>query len=375
MVSVREAAKNASSPSTNSSNRRKKQVVIPRASCSDANVELCRQVANEILTTMKELNPQEVDNNVPPPEVEIVPFSTIRLEGIKPLLKFSNVVATWNIGRGINLKKIAFLHRMELPTKFNQKRFAAMRITIFSEGQPPTAVLVFANGNVVHTGGRSEWHTRGDAWKACALLNRIGIPAFVNYFCIQNIVCTFHFGHPVDCFALKEKMKMRAQFNPKKIQCCFIRDPTPGRQNEVKLLFLPGGTVLTGMKTREQIERAFREAYELGESVGHGYGNDSKTGYRFSKQREMSTDEKLLGVNKKISKMSKARALGKASRQVVNMSLIERLTKKDKTIVPFHGPVDTTQQIADQPAFSMVQQYRPPPTLNIDEDTDDITLI
>jgi len=214
-------------------------------------------------------------------------------------------VATWNMGVAVNLRKIAYLSRSTLPAKFNPTRFAAMRVTIFTPGQPPTVALMFANGNVVHTGGRTEWHTRSDAWSFCQTLSKMGIPARVHDYRIRNIVSSFHFGHPVNCFELKAKLKARVTFNPREIQCAFIRHPD--RNKEVELVFLTGGTVITGIKTREQIEIAFRQVYEYGESVSHGYGEEDKTSYRFSQQREMSSQKNVAGVNKRIGRLKEAR--------------------------------------------------------------------
>mgnify|MGYP002390254872 CR=1 FL=1 len=321
--------------------------MIPLYSCSTDKIELARKMAKELIVECENATGQKM----PKPPLKLnaynLPYSSINVRDVKPTLFIRNVVATWNMGFAVNLKKIAYLIRRELPAKFNPTRFAAMRVTI---GNPPTVVLMFSNGNVVHTGGRTEWHTRSEAWRFCQTLVRIGIPARVHDFRIRNIVSSFHFGHPVNCFELKEKLGIRATFKPREIQCCFIRHPE--RDKEVELVFLTGGTVITGVKTREQIENAFKEVYELGESVGHNYGEDSKSGYRFSRQREMSSREKLKGVNKRIEKMKVARAIGQTGR-AVSTSLAAKLAAKDKSAVPFISFLDTRIQIAGQTSFSM----------------------
>jgi TATA-box binding protein (TBP) (component of TFIID and TFIIIB) len=334
----------SSSGGTTKANKRK-NAVIPLYSCSTEKIDLARKMAQDLLvqsgeaaTTLPRMAPKMNSYNLP--------RSSIRVPGISPTLYIRNVVATWNMGFAVNLKKIAYLFRRELPAKFNPTRFAAMRVTI---GNPPTVVLMFSNGNVVHTGGRTEWHTRSEAWRFCQTLVRIGIPARVHDFRIRNIVSSFHFGHPVNCFELKEKLGIRATFKPREIQCCFIRHPE--RAKEVELVFLTGGTVITGVKTRDQIENAFKEVYELGESVGHNYGEASKSGYRFSQQREMSSREKLQGVNKRIGKMKTARVLGQVGR-AVSTSLAAKLAKKDKAAVPFISFLDTRIQMPNQTPFT-----------------------
>lgn len=326
--------------------------MIPSWSCSNEKIQLAHDLADRMIQEIERHDGHPIQGiDVPRVGAFPIPKSSIRLPGIEPTLYIRNVVATWNMGFAVNLGKIAYLWRTKMPAKYNPSRFAAMRVTIFTPGQPSTVALMFSNGNVVHTGGRTEWHTRSDAWSFCEMLSRLGIPARVHDFRIRNIVSSFHFGHPVNCFELQEILGMRATFKPREIQCCFIRHPD--RVKEVELVFLTGGTVITGVKTREQIEQAFREIYHLGESVSHNYGENAKSGYRFSRQREMSSSDKLEGINKKIGRMKHAREIAQTGRSI-STSLAKTITKKDKSSVPFISFLNNRLRLENQQPFSLL---------------------
>jgi TATA-box binding protein (TBP) (component of TFIID and TFIIIB) len=283
-----------------------------------------------------------------------LPHSTVRLEGIEPILYIRNVVATYSIGVRVNLQKLAFLMQRTLPGKYNPTGFAAMRITVFTEGFMKTVALLFSNGIVVHAGGRSEEHTLHDAWALCAYLaKKLGIPASLHNFCIRNIVSSFQFGHPIDCFQIAEKLGLRASFDPEDIQCCFIRDPEQGRR--VALVFLTGGCVITGVLSHDRIEEAFRQVYEIGASVRHHFGTDSKSSYRIRHKRVAGSEPRLRSINKSLTRLTQANIAGLSSGRKQTAAEQRLLTspRVKYPAAPFHGSLLTDA------SFQSEIEYRP----------------
>jgi len=286
---------------------------VPQSSLKDEQQKL---VNDMIATALEEMDktPSRVTRKIVSTSPNlIIPRSFFQFEEVKPVLNIRNVVATYSIGIMPNLKKLAFLMGDTLPGKYDPDGFAAMRITIFIAGSVKTVALLFSNGNVVHTGGKSEWHTRYVAWYFCHYLRSIGLKeAQLCQFRIQNIVSSFQFGHPINCYEIVEKLgSIRASFKPSAIQCCFIKNPEKGRQ--VALVFLAGGCVLTGMKTREQILEAFEEVIDIGASVSHDFGGDSKSSYCHKKEREITSDKHVGVVNKNITLLSHSKNVERSS--------------------------------------------------------------
>jgi TATA-box binding protein (TBP) (component of TFIID and TFIIIB) len=257
----------------------------------------------------------------------VVPMSYFNFPEI-PTVYIRNCVSTYFLGVHLNLEKLAFVLQSQLPGKFNPSGFAAMRITIFSEGSLKTVALAFSNGKVVHTGGRSEWQTRNDAWKFVAYLNRFGIPAELINFKIENIVCSFQFGHPINCFEIVEKLGIRASFKPKDIECCFIRNPK--WKECVILMFLTGGTVITGIKDRKDIEKAAREAFTIGKSVGHDFQGASKSSYsNFIKRKKIDNERTISKINNNIKEI----AISKIGEGYSGRTLTKEEMKKEEELL------------------------------------------
>jgi transcription initiation factor TFIID TATA-box-binding protein len=123
-----------------------------------------------------------------------------------------NVVATYHIGCRLNLRKIAYMRR-DIPVKFNPTRFAAMTLNVEAYGLDPTTALIFASGNVVHTGAKTEDHSRNAAHYLIGMLNSaFGIPAWLNNFTITNMVCDMKVGFEVNLETLKKELGSRAKY-------------------------------------------------------------------------------------------------------------------------------------------------------------------
>ena len=110
-----------------------------------------------------------------------------------PQPKISNVVATFNCGKTLDLLRFAQLHGFE----FQPSRFAACSIRIRSEGHCRSTALALHLGKFVVTGARSEQESLLSSRKYIAMLNRKGERLSFQNFSIQNIVSSVDFGRPL----------------------------------------------------------------------------------------------------------------------------------------------------------------------------------
>ena len=225
-------------------------------------------------------------------------MNVIHSDGI-PDCFIVNVVATYDLGVRLNLKKLAY-YRRDIPVKFNPTRFAAMTINVEADGLDQTTALIFGSGNVVHTGSKTEEHARLSAHYLVRFLNdTYGIPARLENFTITNIVCKMKTGFEVDLRKLKKTLGSRAKFNPIKFPACRIRslDDT----NIVVLVYLSGGMVLTGFKDRSEIQKMHKKMYQM--CLDHPYqpsGSVSKGEYRLIDRKEATRGDKLNSINRNI---------------------------------------------------------------------------
>jgi transcription initiation factor TFIID TATA-box-binding protein len=213
-----------------------------------------------------------------------------------------NVVATYNIGVRLNLKKLALCKRTS-PVKFNPARFAAMTINVEAPGLEKTTALCFASGNFVHTGATTEEHSRLAAHTLIRYFNEeLDIPASLNNFTITNIVCDFKTGFEVNLYELARDRGARAKYEPENFPACRIVSQED--ENQVALVYLSGGCVLTGLKNRAQIRRIHRETFNVcSRHKDNPRGGLSRGEFRKIGVRKQSVKRALAKTNKTLKKM------------------------------------------------------------------------
>lgn len=186
-------------------------------------------------------------------------MNILRIEGL-PECHIVNVVATYQLGLCLNVKKISYYNR-EFPVKFNPSSFAAMTMNVQADGLDPTVVLVFGSGNVVHTGATTEEMSRLSAHTLARFFGRaLRIPVNLQEFTITNIVCGVKLGFNVDLSSLAKELGTRAKYRPKKFPACRIRSAKDRKR--VGLVYSSGGMVLTGCKTRDDIIELYKTLYQ-----------------------------------------------------------------------------------------------------------------
>jgi transcription initiation factor TFIID TATA-box-binding protein len=164
------------------------------------------------------------------------------------IITISNVVVTCCFNCNINLEELAWKYHGE----YSPSSFAAVQLRL---PVPQTTSLFFSTGKLVVTGARSESAALTAVQILYHLLRALHPEARVTDVSVQNIVSSSAFPGAVNIDAMSKKLLVSSLYTP---------DLFPGlrlKLNDPKmkvLLFLKGRVVLTGGRTRSDIERAWR---------------------------------------------------------------------------------------------------------------------
>jgi transcription initiation factor TFIID TATA-box-binding protein len=182
----------------------------------------------------------------PPPEP--APHDPVAPETCVDVITISNVVVTCSFNCIINLEELAWKYNGE----YSPSSFAAVQLRL---PVPQTTSLFFSTGKLVVTGARSESAALTAVQILYHLLRTLHPEARVTDVSVQNIVSSSAFPGAVNIDAMSKKLLVSSLYTP---------DLFPGlrlKLNDPKmkvLLFLKGRVVLTGGRTRSDIERAWR---------------------------------------------------------------------------------------------------------------------
>ena len=162
-------------------------------------------------------------------------------------LRIENVVATASLEQKIDLPSIMKVFRN---VEYRPRRFPGL---VFRMKNPKTATLIFTTGNMVCTGAKSAKMATSAVRKVVRELRKEGFiikrrPKIK----IVNIVGTANVGGKVDLEAAAAIMD-NIMYEPEQFPGLIYRIPEP---KVVMLIFSSGKTVITGGKTREQVEEA-----------------------------------------------------------------------------------------------------------------------
>ena len=120
--------------------------------------------------------------------------------------------------------------------------------------EPKSTALIFQTGKVVITGAKSENDARVAARKYARIIQKLGFPAQFADFKIQNIVGSCDVGFPLRLEGLAFEYPEKSSYEPELFPGLIFRFKSP---NITALVFVSGKIVLTGAKTKEEIDTAF----------------------------------------------------------------------------------------------------------------------
>jgi transcription initiation factor TFIID TATA-box-binding protein len=181
-----------------------------------------------------------------------VPTLTGSNLGIMP--KLQNVVCTVNLGCTLNLHMIALQARN---AEYRPKRFSAavMRIR-----EPKTTALIFGSGKMVVTGARSNEDAKLAARKFARIVQRLSFKTGFSDFKVQNMVGSCDIGFCIRLEGLALRTCNFSNYEPEIFPGLIYRMVNP---KVVLLIFTTGKIVITGAKTRDDIDKAFELMYPI----------------------------------------------------------------------------------------------------------------
>lgn len=171
-----------------------------------------------------------------------------------PMPALQNIVSTVNLGVQLDLKKIA-LHARN--AEYNPKRFAAVIMRI---REPRTTALIFSSGKMVCTGAKSEEASRLAARKYARIVQKLGFQAKFTEFMVQNMVGSCDVRFPIQLEGLCITHSQFSTYEPELFPGLIYRMVKP---RVVLLIFVSGKVVITGAKTKRDIDEAFGQIYPI----------------------------------------------------------------------------------------------------------------
>jgi len=139
--------------------------------------------------------------------------------------------------------------------EYNPRRFAAVIIRL---REPKTTALVFASGKMVCTGAKSEQDSLLAARKYARMIQKLGFEVIFKDFKIQNIVGSCDVKFPIKLDELHTSHKQFCSYEPEMFPGLIYKMTKP---KIVLLIFVSGKLVLTGAKTKADIDEAFEKIY------------------------------------------------------------------------------------------------------------------
>ena len=199
-----------------------------------------------------------------------------------PSFELQNVVATFNLGVDyLDLRAIA-LHKPFI--EYNPQKFAAATLRI---REPRTTALAFASGNMVCTGAKTEIQARVAGRKYIRLLQKHGIPVSFRDFRIQNIVASAEVPYTLKLLELSQTYGPYVSYEPDLFPGLIFRTTVP---KLVFLLFRSGKIVITGAKSRSEIESTFKQLFYgiICKFIDHDDQSASSSDYRAKMRRRLN---------------------------------------------------------------------------------------
>merc|ERR1712129_138544 len=126
--------------------------------------------------------------------------------------------------------------------------------------EPKSTALIFGTGKVMVTGAKSEEKARKAARKYARILQKLDFPAQFRGFAIHNVVCSADLGFPVRLEGLARRFPTCSSYEPELFPGLIYRLQDP---KITILVFVSGKIVLTGGKSRAQIDNAFGKMYPI----------------------------------------------------------------------------------------------------------------
>lgn len=170
-------------------------------------------------------------------------------------IRITNIVCTCNFNTSIYLPHFVHLYPF---CEWNRKKFAAatMRFT-----DPRTTCLVFGSGRLVCTGACTLIAAKVTILQAIQLVKLAGYQPRVSDFHVQNIASAFEHSESLNLAALYSRWPEETNYEPELFPALIFRPSI--ESNGVYLIFESGRVVITGCKTVQGVQDAYRNALRV----------------------------------------------------------------------------------------------------------------
>lgn len=167
-------------------------------------------------------------------------------------MTLQNVVATVNLGVPIDLESLSQKYRI---AEYNPRRFQAVIMRI---REPRTTALIFRTGKMIVTGAKSIVDSEIASKKYTAIVQKAGFAARYESYTIQNMTGCFDSGFPISLEGLLYADTKFCTYEPELFPGLVYRMPSP---KVCFLVFVSGKVVITGAKSKENLENAMANLY------------------------------------------------------------------------------------------------------------------
>lgn len=191
--------------------------------------------------------PKQSTTGPPPPPPPVIPSSSIIATDAHPSIQVQNIVCTVNLSCPLNLTDIS--NRLRL-CEYNPKRFPGAVLRLL---EPKVTALVFASGKMVVCGAKHEKLAILGSRKFARILQKLGFNVYLKEFKISNMLGTADLKFPIRLEDLNESHPQFSRFEPEIFPALIYRLVRP---RTVILIFVNGKVVITGGKSRDELQLA-----------------------------------------------------------------------------------------------------------------------
>lgn len=180
--------------------------------------------------------------------------STTSIIEVHPNIYVQNIVCSVNLNCNLNLSNIN--NRLRL-SEYNPKRFPGVVLRLLD---PKVTALTFSTGKMVICGAKHESLANLGARKFARILQKIGYNVSLKDFKINNMLATCDLKFPIRLEDLNENHAQFSRYEPELFPALIYRLVRP---RTVMLIFVNGKIVITGGKSREELQQALDLMYPI----------------------------------------------------------------------------------------------------------------
>ncbi len=171
-----------------------------------------------------------------------------------PNILVQNIVCSVNLCCPLNLSDIN--NRLRL-SEYNPKRFPGAVLRLL---EPKVTTLIFSTGKMVICGAKHESLATLGARKFARILQKIGYNVSLKDFRINNMLGTCDLKFPIRLEDLNDSHPQFSRYEPELFPALIYRLVRP---RTVMLIFVNGKIVITGGKSREELQQALDLMYPI----------------------------------------------------------------------------------------------------------------